>query len=284
MRAIYEHPNFSLDRDASGKLGVHSTKKYATTKARSSGVPRDFIDYRARWRNKRMQEIYADTVLPWPDIKTASKLCVGGICMYKLKDGCGLSNEWLSEHVAPAIQQCFGSGVAEILAKPLLWACLDEECASMVPEHIRVRILNALRNFTEQSSLAEGENCVEKVLVIASEVEGVVSLDEVPSEYTAAIAGRGAGRGAAGLDADWKNMVIAKMNGMARDIVDIKNTQASHHEHNNRQNRRMERNVNRIAQCAGTRVRNVGGSNTAAGGGGSVRRGKPANLCGCSVG
>ena len=85
-------------------------------------MPKDFVDYRARWKSKRIQEQYADTVLPWPDIKTASKLCVGGICKYKLKQGCGLSDEWLIAHVAPGIRECFGDGVAAILAKPLLWA------------------------------------------------------------------------------------------------------------------------------------------------------------------
>lgn len=59
VKATYQSPDFALDRDAKGKLGVHSTKKSATTRARMIGVNKDFIDYRARWRNKRMQEIYA---------------------------------------------------------------------------------------------------------------------------------------------------------------------------------------------------------------------------------
>ena len=268
MKDIYESPIFTADTDARGPLGVHSTKKYGCTRARNGGSSRDFVDYRARWRNQRIQEVYADVDLPWPDIQVASKLCVGGICMYKLVDGCGLSNEWLVQHVTPAIQHCFGSGVAGILAKPLLWACLDEDCASMVPDPIRVRVLNALHTVNEQSSLPAG-NCVEKVLIIATENDGVVSLDEVPSEYTAV-----AGAGGRGLDNDWKNMMYAKVTGIARDVVEVKNTQASQYAETHRQMRRLERNVNRVATVPGTRVRIVGGGNA-----GGVRV-KPANLVG----
>jgi len=57
------------------------------------------------------------------------------------------------KHVAPAICERYDDEVAAILAKPLLWACQDAECASMVPEGIRVRVLNALSTVAEQNSL-----------------------------------------------------------------------------------------------------------------------------------
>ena len=60
---------------------------------------KDFTDVRARWKNKRMQETYADVVLPWPDIKSASVLCMGGICKYKIAAGVHISDAWLSDHV-----------------------------------------------------------------------------------------------------------------------------------------------------------------------------------------
>ena len=43
--------SFSADADvaqSSCPIGVHSTKKYTTTCTRRSGVPNDFVDYRAR--------------------------------------------------------------------------------------------------------------------------------------------------------------------------------------------------------------------------------------------
>ena len=89
-----------------------------------------------------MQETYMDTVLPWPDIKAASVLCFGGICKYKLKESVKLSDEWLADHVCPGIQQCFGMSVAAILAKPLLWACMDEVWCDYVLDGLRLRSLN----------------------------------------------------------------------------------------------------------------------------------------------
>ncbi len=115
-----------------------------------------------------MQETYSNTVLPWPDIKCASKIGKGGICKYKIKAGCGLSDEWLIDHVMPAITEFFGNNVATILSKPLLWACLDEESSSMVPDTIKIRILNALHHESEQINLQPDENIVKKVLFVAS--------------------------------------------------------------------------------------------------------------------
>ena len=100
-------------------------------------MPKDFMDYWARWQSKRIQETYTNTVMPWPDIKAALALCFGSICKYKLKESVNISDEWLAYHVCPGIQQCFGMSVAAILAKPLLWACMDEVWRDYVPDGLR---------------------------------------------------------------------------------------------------------------------------------------------------
>ncbi|KAL9179019.1 hypothetical protein ACHAXT_011992 [Thalassiosira profunda] len=217
LRRLIDGPAFVLSQEAADvtyRLGVHSTKKFATTHARRRGVPKDFTDYRARWKNKRIQETYADTVLPWPDIKSASKLCMGGICLYKLKPGSGLSDEWLIEHVTPAIRARFDDGVAAILARPLLWACLDAELVQMVPPGIRLRVLNALQGAAAPNTLAPGENPVEKVLMYASENDGDVTFDEVPSNLTHG------GTVGGGADAEWRNVVMAKVSNVERTVVE----------------------------------------------------------------
>jgi hypothetical protein len=87
VKSIVKSPLFVIDpavENSEYKLANHSTKKFATTHARRRGVMKDFTDYWARWKNKRIQEQYADVVLLWPDIKTASTLCMGGICKYKI--------------------------------------------------------------------------------------------------------------------------------------------------------------------------------------------------------
>ena len=45
-------------------LANHLTKKYATSHDRRRGVLKDFMDYRAHWQSKRIQEVYTGTVLP----------------------------------------------------------------------------------------------------------------------------------------------------------------------------------------------------------------------------
>ncbi len=105
---------------------------------------KDMMDYSARWKSKRIQESSTDTVLPWPDIKAASVLCFGGVRMDNMKESVNISNKWLADHVCPGIQQCFGTSLAAILAKPLLWACMDEVWRDYVPDGLRSRIFNQL--------------------------------------------------------------------------------------------------------------------------------------------
>ena len=129
ISSIVKSDEFVVDPAASSNrtLANHSTKKYATTHARRRGVLKDFVDIRARWKTKKStQDTYTDTFLPWPDIKVASVLCLGGICKYKIKSGVNISDNWLSNHVCPGISSCFGPRVAAILAKPLLWAAMAE--------------------------------------------------------------------------------------------------------------------------------------------------------------
>eukprot|EP00804_Cyclotella_cryptica_P005908 CCRYP_000157-RA/>CCRYP_000157-RA protein AED:0.19 eAED:0.58 QI:0/0/0/1/0/0/3/0/273 len=63
-------------------LANHSTKKYGKIhkKMKWRCVPTETMDCKARWKSKRIQESYIDTVLPCPVIKAASALCFGGIC------------------------------------------------------------------------------------------------------------------------------------------------------------------------------------------------------------
>jgi hypothetical protein len=113
------------------KLAKHS-KNYATTHRRTRDMPKDFMNYQACWKNKRMQAIYANTVLPWLDIKAVLVLCFGSICKYKLIDSANMSDDWLAVHVCLGISQCFCLRVATIFAKPFLRASMDAEWSNYV--------------------------------------------------------------------------------------------------------------------------------------------------------
>eukprot|EP00957_Ditylum_brightwellii_P169609 12909855-Ditylum_brightwellii.AAC.1 len=75
-------------------------------------------------------------MLPWPDVKVASRFCVGGPYKYALQDGADLSDEWLVEHVIPNIASMFSSAVSIAFALPILWAIFDEDVFVLISPHI----------------------------------------------------------------------------------------------------------------------------------------------------
>ena len=76
MKKILNGDNFSSILE--GKCGTHSIRKMATIRARRCGCSKDETDTRARWKQRRHQDLYADTILPFPDEKVAAALCKGG--------------------------------------------------------------------------------------------------------------------------------------------------------------------------------------------------------------
>ena len=76
-----------------GCFDAHSFKKSGATHPCRCSCSKDDVDARARWkRGKCQQDVYVDVMLPWPDVKVASKLCIGGPCHYNLKEGIGVSD------------------------------------------------------------------------------------------------------------------------------------------------------------------------------------------------
>jgi hypothetical protein len=219
-----------------GKLGTNSVKKYAATRCRSGGASKDDTDYRARWKGRRMQDRYTDTELDWSDVNAASKLCVGGICVYKVKDGSGITDEWLAREVAPAISESFGDKVGRILAKPLLWACFDASTVDLVPSTIRHSVTGKFIRL--KSTIPDGVNPIDKVEVIASECGGNVSLDEIPNEE-----GGGDGDGGSALvrsNTQWRTAIYAKASGTSVRVTEMQNNQLAEFAELKRRLKRME--------------------------------------------
>ena len=126
-----------------GNLGTHSIKKAATTHCNRNSVPKDSVDYRARWMVKRVQDRYTDSQLDWPDIQAAMKLCDGGVAFYKPKDGSGITDAWLAREVAPHITQAFGITVGAILGRALLWACHEPSAVERVSPDVCGQVIAA---------------------------------------------------------------------------------------------------------------------------------------------
>ena len=243
-------------------LGMHSNKKYATTRARRCGQPRDDVDYRARWKIKRIQDKYADVTLPWPDVKVAAALCTGGPVKYKVKEGCGISDQWLKENVAPGIASQFSGPVAAVFAKPLLWAVYDPDVSSLVPASIRQRIVAAYNALGEDAMLADDQNPIEKVLLTCYESGGQVFIEEIPNDVQMAPPGGAGGN----VRSQWETAMLAKVACLEQRMVVVQNNQTSHHAMVDRRLRNLEANTSRIALQPVARPIHGGG-----GGGGEAR-------------
>eukprot|EP00536_Pseudo-nitzschia_multiseries_P017212 jgi/Psemu1/49852/gm1.49852_g len=99
----------------------------------------------------------------------------------------------------------FGPTAGATLAKPLLWACFDGAAVDMVPPGLKGQILYRYQLLEGQME-DEEVNPIQKVQVIASNNDGAVSLDEIPSTEA------GIARGARGGHGEkWKNIIYAKM-------------------------------------------------------------------------
>ena len=159
------------------KRGTHSIRKFATTRARNCGCPKDDIDMRARWKRKRQQDTYADTMLPWPDARVAVALCKGGAIHYKVKADSGITEDWILAHVVPNIMTLLERPVSLVLGRALLWRCFDEKESIVVPDIIRNRVRAAYNALGDVCQLTADENPIEKVSIIVTGNEAQVFID-----------------------------------------------------------------------------------------------------------
>jgi hypothetical protein len=173
---VWDAPGFH--RVVEGPLGTHSVRKFPTTHARRNGCSKDDVDSRGRWRKRRMVDRYIDVNLPYPDAKVAAALCVGGPCKYVLKEGSGVTEHWLRQHVVPNIlrAQRFQEQVVLVLALPILWACFDDEMVAYMPAVMRNRIRAAYENIRQ---LEPEVNPVKKILLLVTGVDAEVYIDEI---------------------------------------------------------------------------------------------------------
>ena len=130
---VEDEENFEKN-GGEGALGSHSTRKFAATFARRSGCSRDDVDARGRWKGqRRIVDIYIDSVLPYPDAKVAGALCIGGPIKYALRRDSRVSDDWILEHVTSGIAQVFPRSMAITLGKALIWGiCEDVEASGFI--------------------------------------------------------------------------------------------------------------------------------------------------------
>jgi hypothetical protein len=139
-KEVFNQAEFGADP---GPLWTHSMQKCASMFCRRNGCTKDDKDYRGRWKRwGRVSDVYDDVELKWPDCKVASRLCVGGPCKYVVKEGAGVSNDFILQHVVPLIRTRFSDQLALVLGKALLWFVFSEE-NSYILDEVRERIYHA---------------------------------------------------------------------------------------------------------------------------------------------
>ena len=172
---VFRTPLFVPEGDTN--LGSHSIRKLASTYASNSCDP-TLVSRRGRWKEgKKMVDRYISCTLPYPDAKVAGALAVGGPVKYTLKEGCGISDEWIQKHVIPNIYNYFEKrvAVANVLGYALLWGCFDPKIKAHLPASLIDRVHS---EYACVRKLDECENPVKKVMLIISGHEGKLSIDE----------------------------------------------------------------------------------------------------------
>lgn len=159
---IIRHDDFRRS-NANGHIGTHSLRKFAATKARSSGCSKDDTDYRARWKGeKRQQDTYANVTIPYIDAKCAAALCKGGPCTYNIKSNSGITNDWILDYVVPNIRNNHDRQIGIVLGKALTWKIFSDS-SSGVPNLIRNRVLEAYQDVVHGPDFDVESNPIDKL-------------------------------------------------------------------------------------------------------------------------
>ena len=113
--------------------------------------------------------------MPYVDAKVAAILCSGGPCKYVIRDGSGISDDWVLTHVVPNIAKVFHRGIAVVLGRALLYAAI-ENVDFICPR------LKTLIQANYQHVKKGDKNPIKKVPIMVSGDEGQMFLDDLDEE------------------------------------------------------------------------------------------------------
>ena len=163
---ITQETNF-LASESSAPIGTHSICKLPATYARQNGCTKDDVDARGRWKsNKRIVDTYIDCLIPFPDAKVASTLCIGGPIKYSVSKDVSIDENLILQCVGTKILSFFPRQVSLVLGTALIWAVYDDEVSELVEsvkvERIKRIILNANEN------MEVGTNSIKKIPLVVT--------------------------------------------------------------------------------------------------------------------
>ena len=238
--------NEAFNQRLPGKLGSHSTRKAGKTHAQRHGESKDNTDYRGRWKgHARSSDPYQDTLLPYPDAKVASVLCLGGPIKYELRGDSGIDNNWIGEHVVPNITIRYPEEVWSVLGKALLWACFDGEASEYIDPSIRDHVREQYEAI--DNNIPNGENPVKKVQLLVTGTDDYVTITALDDDGDVAMGGRaGAGGGVEvthvqALQAELRHLRIEASSNWAQINNRIGRMEATTQRHHTRVNENLRR-------------------------------------------
>jgi hypothetical protein len=246
MGEIFKDNDFTFE----GKRGTHSIRKLATTRARKFGCSKDDTDTRGRWKRKRQQDSYADTMLPYPDAKVAAALCKGGPIHYSVKPNSGISEDWIIQYVDPQIASRYCRPLALVLGRALLWRVFDDNESHVVPPHICHRVKSAYRDIGDRCQLVAGENPVEKVPLIVTGSDAEVHIDMLLDEDNNLVTGAAPRR----IDSEQIRHMNSLMIGLRQDNAELHAEFSRNAERQERKLTVMNRNIMHLMRHPVTRL------------------------------
>ena len=239
-----------------GNLGTHSVRKGASTYGTCSGLSREYVIQRGRWRSKKqIVDIYIDLNQPYPDALAACKLCgPKGACKYKTNHD-AVSDQFILTKVVPHSCEALGEQAALALGKAVLWAAFEDknhpndECP-VLPEWLRSEVLAA---FDDQygSNDTPVFNPISKVTIVPQGAGDQVHLLEIGVDRNGnPIQGEEGGRSISNTIDDMQ-AVLSHMLQVQRQIEESRTEVLSqlfeHRHHHSRQLEILNKNIRRIA-------------------------------------
>jgi hypothetical protein len=187
LKKQWSTPEFrQLAEEVRGEIGTHSIRKFASTWAAEHGCTYTEVEIRGRWkggRNGRVVNLYINVKQVPTDGKVAGILCVGQPVKYNLKANAGVTRDWLLTNVVPGIRDYFDADahnkVADVLALPLLYACLEPGCEDFMTAAVCGRVRGAWIALCTQHDNEQNWNPVEKVVLQVHRYENQLVIDEL---------------------------------------------------------------------------------------------------------
>jgi hypothetical protein len=160
LKAQWDKEEFqTLAAQVRGGIGTHSIRKFAATWAAEHGCTTTEVETRGRWKGGktgRVVNLYINLKQLPTDGKVAGVLCVGQPVKYKLKSNSGVTRDWLLTHVVPGIRDHFDTDannrIADVLALPLLFACIDPALEHLVSTEVKQRVQDAWLSLSDHEA------------------------------------------------------------------------------------------------------------------------------------